>query len=51
MVYQPRNNLVIYEIRNQFANSHNNSNRWKNYFSLLIDVIDVMQIGIHTLNH
>jgi predicted metalloendopeptidase len=36
--YQPRNNLVKNKIGNLFADSHNILNRWKNYFSQLLNV-------------
>jgi hypothetical protein len=49
-VYQPRNNLVKDEHSDLLANSHNILNRWKNYFSNLLNVhnaSDVRQIEIH----
>jgi hypothetical protein len=49
--YQPRNNLVKDENGGLLADSHNILNRWRNYFSQLLnvhDVSDVRQIEIHT---
>jgi hypothetical protein len=49
--YQPRNNLVKDENGVLLADSHNILNRWKNYFSQLLNVhnvSDVMQIEVHT---
>jgi hypothetical protein len=49
--YQPRNNLVKEENGGLLADSHNILNRWKNYFSLLLNVLnvnDVRHIEIHT---
>jgi hypothetical protein len=46
--YQPRNNLVKDENSDLLADSHNILNRWKNYFSQLLNVhnvIDVRQIS------
>jgi hypothetical protein len=48
--YQPRNNLVQDEKGDLLADSHNILNRWKNYFSQLLNVhnvSDVKQIGVH----
>jgi hypothetical protein len=48
--YQPRNNLVKVENGDLLVNSHNILNRWKNYFSQLLNVhiaSDVRQIEIH----
>jgi hypothetical protein len=48
--YQPRNNLVKDENGDLFVDSHNILNRWKNYFSQLLNVhnvSDVRQI-VHT---
>jgi gas vesicle protein len=36
--YQPRSNLVKDEIGDLLADSHNTTNRWKNFFSQLLDV-------------
>jgi hypothetical protein len=49
--YQPRSNLVKDENDDLLADSHNILNRWKNYFSHLLNVhrtTDVRQIEIHT---
>jgi hypothetical protein len=49
--YQPRNNLVKDENGDLLADSHNILNRWKNYFSQLLNVhnvSDVRQIEVHT---
>jgi hypothetical protein len=49
--YQPRNNLMKDENRDLLADSHNIFNRWKNYFSQLLNVhnvSDVGQIEVHT---
>jgi hypothetical protein len=49
--YQPRCNLVKDENGDLLADSHNILNRWKNYFSQLLNVLgvsDVRQIEIHT---
>jgi hypothetical protein len=49
--YQPRNNLVKDENGDLLADSHNNLNRWKSYFSQLVNaynVSDVRQIEVHT---
>jgi hypothetical protein len=51
MGYQPRNNLVKNENGDLLADSHNILNRWKNYFSQLLNVhnvSDVWQIDVHT---
>jgi hypothetical protein len=48
--YQLRNNLVKYENGDQPADSHNILNRWKNYFSQLLNVhnvSDIEQIEVH----
>jgi hypothetical protein len=48
--YQPRNNLVIDENGDLLADSHNIFNRWKNYFSQLLNVhnvSEVMRIEVH----
>jgi hypothetical protein len=48
--YQPRNNLVKNENGNLLADSHKIVNRWKNYFSQLLNVHsvrDVRQIEVH----
>jgi hypothetical protein len=48
--YQPRNNLVK-DDNGDLADSRNNLNRWKNYFSQLLNVrsvSDVRQIVVHT---
>jgi hypothetical protein len=47
---QPRNNLVKDENGDLLADSHNMLNRWKNYFSQLLNVhnvIDLRQIEVH----
>jgi hypothetical protein len=54
--YQPRNNLVKDENGDLLADSHNILNRWKNYFSQLLNVqhnvSEVRQIEVHKqLNH
>jgi hypothetical protein len=53
--YQPRNNLVKDENGDLFADSYNILNRWKNYFSQLLNVhnvSDVRQIEVYIrLNH
>jgi hypothetical protein len=49
--YQPRNNLVKDENGDLLEDSHNILNRWKNYFSQLLNVHrfgDVRQIDIQT---
>jgi hypothetical protein len=49
--YQPRINFVKDEKDDLLADSHNILNRWKNYFSQLLNVhrvSDVRQIEIHT---
>jgi hypothetical protein len=49
--YQPRSNLVTDENSDLPAGSNNNVNRWKSYFSQLLNVhnvSDVRQIEIHT---
>jgi hypothetical protein len=49
--YQHRSNLVKDENGDLLADSHNILNRWKNYFSQLLNVCrarDVRQIEIHT---
>jgi hypothetical protein len=49
--YQPRNNLVKDENGDLLADSHSILNRWKNYFSQLLNVLnvsDVRQIEVHT---
>jgi hypothetical protein len=49
--YQPRSNLVKDENVDVLSESHNILNRWKNYFSQLLNVhmvSDVRQIEIHT---
>jgi hypothetical protein len=48
--YQPRNNLVKDENGDLLADSHDILNRWKNYFSQLLNVhnvSDVRQIEVH----
>jgi hypothetical protein len=47
---QPRNNLVKHENGDLLADSHNILNRWKNYFSQLLNVFNVSQKYIQ-LNH
>jgi hypothetical protein len=49
--YQPRSTLVKDGNGDLLADSHNILNRWKNYFSQLLNVYrvsDVRQIEIHT---
>jgi hypothetical protein len=46
--YQPRNNLVKDENGDLLADSHNALNRWKNYFSQLLNVHNVSYMW---LNH
>jgi hypothetical protein len=49
-VYKPRNNLVKDE-NGDLLDSHNTFNRWKNYFSQLLNVhnaSDVRRIEVHT---
>jgi hypothetical protein len=49
--YQPLNNLVKDENGDLLADSHNILNRWKNYFSQLLNVhnvSDVRKIDVHT---
>jgi hypothetical protein len=49
--YQPRNNLVNIGNGDLLADSHNILNRWKNYFSHLLNVhnvSDVRQREFHT---
>jgi hypothetical protein len=49
--YQPRNNLVKDENGDLLTDSHNILNRWKNYFSQLLNVhnvSNVRQIEVHT---
>jgi hypothetical protein len=48
--YQPRNNLVKDGNGDLLADSHNILNRWKNYFSQLLNVhvSDVRQTEVHT---
>jgi hypothetical protein len=51
MGYRPRSNLVKDENGDLLADSYNILNRWKNYFSQLLNVHrvrDVRQIEIHT---
>jgi hypothetical protein len=48
--YQPRNNLVKDENGDLLADSHSILNRWKNYFSQLLNVHNVSgvrQIEVH----
>jgi hypothetical protein len=50
MGYQPTNNLVKDENGDLLADSHNILNRWKNYFSQLLNIhnaSDVRQIEVH----
>jgi hypothetical protein len=44
--YQPRNNLVKDENGNMLADSHNILNRWKNYFSQLLNVHIVSDVPV-----
>jgi hypothetical protein len=49
--YQPRSRLVKDENGDLLADSHNISNRWKNYFSQLLNLqnaSDVRKVEIHT---
>jgi hypothetical protein len=49
--FQPKNNLVKDENGDLLADSHNILNRWKKYFSHLLNVrniSDVRQIEVHT---
>jgi hypothetical protein len=49
--YQPRNNLVKHENGDLLADSHKILNRWKNYFSRLLNahmVSKVRQMETHT---
>jgi hypothetical protein len=49
--YQPRNNLVKDENGDLLADSHSDLNRWKNYYSQLLNVCnvsDVRQIEVRT---
>jgi hypothetical protein len=49
--YQPRSNLMNDTNGDQLADSHNILNRWKNYFSQLLNVHmvnNVKQIQIHS---
>jgi hypothetical protein len=46
--HQPRSNLVKDENVDLLADSHNILNRWKNYFSQLLNVHKVRQIEIYT---
>jgi hypothetical protein len=51
MGYQPRTNLVKDENGDLLADSHSILNRWKNYFSQLLNVHNVSddrQIEVHT---
>jgi hypothetical protein len=43
--YQPRNNLVKDEICDLLADSHDIANKWKNYFSQLLNVHRVREFG------
>jgi hypothetical protein len=45
MGYQPRNNLVKDENGDLLADSHYILNRWKNYFSQLLNVHNVSDLG------
>jgi hypothetical protein len=52
--YQPRCNLVKNDNIDVLADSRNNLNKWKNYFSQLLIVYyvsDVSQIEVHTADH
>jgi hypothetical protein len=42
--YQPRNNLVKDDNGDLLADSHNILNKWKNYFSQLLNVHDVSDV-------
>jgi hypothetical protein len=49
--YQPRNNLMKYENGDLLADSHNILNKWKNYFSQLLNVHNVSDVWhreVHT---
>jgi hypothetical protein len=39
--YQPRDNFVRHENGYMLTDSHSISNRWKNYFCLLLNLYDV----------
>jgi hypothetical protein len=43
--YQPRNNLVKDENGDLLVDSHNILNRWNNYFSHLLNVHNVSDVG------
>jgi hypothetical protein len=45
--YQPRNNLVKDETGDLLADSHNILNRWKNYFSQLLNVHSINGGKLH----
>jgi hypothetical protein len=45
MGYQPGNNLVEDENEDLLADSHNILNRWKNYFSQLLNVHNVRDVS------
>jgi hypothetical protein len=50
--YQLRNNFVKNENGDMLPNSHNILNRWKNYFTQLLkvhNVVDVRQTEVHTV--
>jgi hypothetical protein len=42
--YQPRSNLVKVENGDLLADSHSILNRWKNYFSELLNVLRVIDV-------
>jgi hypothetical protein len=42
--FQPRSNLVKNENGELLADSHNTANRWKNYYSHLLDVYSVNDV-------
>jgi uncharacterized protein YdiU (UPF0061 family) len=43
--YQPRSNLVKQENGDLLADSHNNLNSWKNYYSQVLNVYTVSEVG------
>jgi hypothetical protein len=43
--YQPRTNLIEDENGDLFVDSHNILNRWKNYFSQLLNAQELMILG------
>jgi hypothetical protein len=49
--YQPRSNLVKDENGDQLADSHSILNRWKNYFSPLLNVHRVSDVTLTKLGN